>query len=159
MKTYLLERKQWISRSLSETFEFFARAENLGRITPPWLHFRIRSQLPIQMRVDARIDYTIRLAGVPLRWRTRIAAWEPERCFVDVQERGPYALWEHTHLFEPRESGVRMTDRVRYALPLGWLGQAANALAVRSALASIFDYRFQSIQTLLDPNASSARHD
>ena len=150
MKTYLLERKQWISRSLSETFDFFARAENLGRITPPWLHFRIRSQLPIQMRVDARIDYTIRLAGIPLRWRTRIAAWEPERRFVDIQERGPYALWEHTHLFEPRKSGVLMTDRVRYALPLGWLGRATHALAVRAALASIFDYRYQTIRAILD---------
>jgi ligand-binding SRPBCC domain-containing protein len=159
VKTYLLERTQWIARPLSEAFDFFARAENLGRITPPWLHFRIRSQLPIQMRVDARIDYTIRLAGIPLRWRTRIAAWEPERRFVDIQERGPYALWEHTHLFEPRESGVLMTDQVRYALPLGWLGRAANALAVRSALASIFDYRFQTIQALLGPTASVDRHD
>jgi len=159
VKTYLLERTQWIARPLSETFDFFARAENLGRITPPWLHFRIRSQLPIQMRVDARIDYTIRLAGIPLRWRTRIAAWEPERRFVDIQERGPYALWEHTHLFEPGESGVLMTDQVRYALPLGWLGRAANTLAVRAALASIFDYRFQTIQALLDPTASVDRHD
>lgn len=159
MKTYLLEREQSISRSLSETFDFFAQAENLGRITPPWLHFRIRSQLPIQMRVDARIDYTIRLAGVPLHWRTRITAWEPERSFVDIQERGPYALWEHTHLFEPRESGVLMTDRVRYALPLGWLGQAANALAVRSALTAIFDYRFQCIQSLLDKSAPGHGHD
>ena len=159
MKTYLLERKQWISRSLSETFDFFARAENLGRITPPWLHFRIRSQLPIQMRVGARIDYTIRLAGIPLRWRTRIAAWEPERRFVDVQERGPYALWEHTHLFEPRKSGVLMTDSVRYALPLGWLGRITNAVAVRFALASIFDYRFQTIRALLDSNASVDRDD
>ena len=159
MKIYHLEREQWISRSLSETFDFFAQAENLGRITPPWLHFRIRSRLPIQMRVDARIDYTIRLAGVPLHWRTRIAAWEPERSFVDVQERGPYALWEHTHLFEPQESGVLMTDRVRYALPLGWLGQAAHAIAVRSALATIFDYRFQCIQTLLDKSAPGHGHD
>ncbi|MBW2495271.1 MAG: SRPBCC family protein [Deltaproteobacteria bacterium] len=159
MKTYLLERTQRIARSRAEVFDFFARAENLGRITPPWLHFRIRSALPIQMRVDARIDYTIRLAGVPLRWRTRITAWEPERRFVDVQERGPYALWEHTHLFEPRESGVLMTDRVRYALPLGWLGRATCALAVRSALASIFDYRYQSIRAILEESPRGGADD
>jgi len=150
VKTYLLEREQWIERPLAETFAFFARAENLGRITPPWLHFRIRSPLPIQMRVGARIDYTIRLGGVPLRWRTRIVAWEPERHFVDVQERGPYALWEHTHAFEARASGVRMTDRVRYALPFGPLGRAAHAIAVRAALTRIFDYRFERVRALLD---------
>jgi ligand-binding SRPBCC domain-containing protein len=159
VKTYLLERNQLISRPLSETFNFFARAENLERITPPWLHFRIRSQLPIEMRVDAKIDYTIRLAGVPLSWRTRITTWAPERCFIDVQERGPYSLWEHAHFFTPHGSVVLMTDRIRYGLPFGLLGRAANAVAVRSALAAIFDYRFQRIQTLLAKGASINRHD
>jgi ligand-binding SRPBCC domain-containing protein len=156
VRIYLLEREQRIAQPLAKVFDFFARAENLGRITPAWLHFGIRSALPIQMRVDARIDYTIRLAGVPLRWRTRIAVWEPERRFVDVQERGPYALWEHTHLFAPQDTGVLMTDRVRYGLPLGCLGRTAHALAVRAALAAIFDYRHASIETLL---AASHAHD
>ena len=149
MKTYLLEREQWIPRPLPEVFEFFSRAENLGRITPAWLHFRIRSPLPIPMREGAPIEYTIRLAGLPLRWRTRITLWQPQTRFVDEQESGPYALWRHTHDFEPLGAGVLMTDHVRYALPLGALGQLAHALAVRAALAAIFDHRFRCIRELL----------
>jgi ligand-binding SRPBCC domain-containing protein len=149
VKTYLLEREQWIPRALPVVFDFFSRAENLGRITPPWLHFRFRTPLPVEMRVGARIEYTLHLVGVPLRWCTRIAVWEPERRFVDEQERGPYALWEHSHLFEPTGPGVLMTDRVRYALPLGRLGRVAHALAVRAALAAIFDFRFRQVRTLL----------
>jgi len=158
VKTYLLEREQHIARPLAEVFDFFARVENLGRITPPWLHFRIHSPLPIQIRVGTQIDYTIRLAGVPLRWRTRIVVWEPERRFVDLQERGPYALWEHAHEFAPRGAGVKMTDRVRYALPLGWLGRAAHAVAVRRALAAIFDYRAARIDALLAAHDTSDGH-
>jgi len=153
VKTYLLEREQWIPQALSDVFDFFSRAENLGRITPPWVQFRFDTPLPIEMRLGARIDYTIRLAGVPMRWRTRVSVWEPERCFVDVQQRGPYALWEHTHRFTAHDGGVLMADRVRYALPLGPLGRAAHALAVRAALAAIFDYRFQRIRQLLAPAA------
>jgi ligand-binding SRPBCC domain-containing protein len=149
MKTYSLHREQWIPRPLSTVFDFFARAENLGQITPPWLNFRIHTPLPLEMRVGARIDYTIRLAGLPLRWRTRIVAWEPQRHFVDVQERGPYALWEHTHEFCAHGAGVLVTDRVRYALPCGALGRAAHAFAVRAALAAIFDFRFDRIRALL----------
>jgi ligand-binding SRPBCC domain-containing protein len=159
VKIYLLERDQLIPRPLSETFDFFARAENLEKITPPWLNFRICSQLPIEMCVGAKIDYTIRLAGVPLSWQTRITTWAPERCFIDVQEHGPYSLWEHTHFFTPNESSVLMTDRVRYALPLGFLGRAVNAVAVRSALAAIFDYRFQCIKILLAKDESISEHD
>lgn len=147
-RVHLLERQQWIARPLSLVFDFFARAENLERITPPWLHFRIQTPTPIPMRAGARIDYRIRLAGMPMQWRTRIDAWEPGERFVDFQERGPYRLWEHSHRFEPLSGGVLMTDRVRYALPLGPLGGMAHALAVRGALAAIFDHRFACIRDL-----------
>lgn len=153
MKVYVLEREQWLARPLSRVFDFFSRAENLGPITPAWLHFRIRTPLPIEMRPGARIDYTIRLAGVPLRWRTCITHWEPCRSFVDVQERGPYALWEHAHTFSEQAGGVLVRDRVRYALPAGALGRLAHALAVRAALAAIFDFRYLRVRELLGDGA------
>ena len=97
------------------------------------------------MRSGALIEYRIRLAGVPVSWRTCITTWDVPHGFVDEQQRGPYALWHHTHTFRPMAGGVLMGDRVRYALPLGPLGRVANALAVRSALAAIFDYRYRRI--------------
>ena len=30
-------------------------------------------------------------------------AWEPPLRFVDIQEKGPYSLWEHTRLFVRRD--------------------------------------------------------
>jgi ligand-binding SRPBCC domain-containing protein len=152
VKTHRLEREQWIPHPLPRVFDFFSRAENLGELTPAWLHFRIRTPLPIDMVEGARIEYTIRLAGLPLRWRTRIASWQPPTGFVDEQESGPYALWRHTHRLEPLGDGVLMTDHVLYALPFGPLGRIAHALAVRAALAAIFDYRFQRIRELLPPD-------
>lgn len=146
MRTHRLERQQWIDRPIEVVFDFFSRAENLGRITPPWMHFDLRSATPIEMRAGTRIDYRIRLAGIPMRWRTRIDAWEPGVRFVDVQEKGPYRLWEHVHEFASRGGGVLMTDRVDYALPLGALGELVHALAVRATLGAIFDYRFLRIR-------------
>lgn len=154
VRVYELLREQWVPRPLSEVFDFFSRAENLGRITPPWVHFRIRSPVPIEMHEGALIDYTIRLAGLPLRWRTRVSHWEPEKRFVDEQLRGPYALWQHAHGFVQHDGGVLVTDRVRYALPMGPLGRLAHALAVRSALSAIFDHRFRSIRDLLGGSPS-----
>lgn len=148
MSEYLLEREQWISASPGEVFGFFADARNLEVITPPWLGFRIQTPLPIEMAKDRRIEYTIRLAGVPLRWLTRIVCWDPPNRFVDVQERGPYAAWEHTHLFRELGSGVLMTDLVRYRLPMGLLGAGIHRLVVRASLDSIFDYRFQRVREI-----------
>lgn len=146
MKLHVLEREQLIPASLERVVGFFADAANLDAITPPWLRFRIITPLPIEMRSDARIEYQLRLVGVPVRWRTRIAKWDPPYGFVDTQERGPYALWEHSHHFRACDGGVWMADVVRYALPLGPLGGAAHALGVRAALAAIFDYRFARIR-------------
>ncbi|NNL66421.1 MAG: SRPBCC family protein [Myxococcales bacterium] len=150
MKVYVLEREQLVRAPADAVFEFFADAGNLQTITPPWLGFEFVTPMPIEMKVDARIEYRLKLAGVPLRWRTRISRWEPGRGFVDEQERGPYALWEHTHRFEVTDRGVWVSDRVRYALPLGPLGRIAHALAVHSALHRIFDFRFQRTRELLE---------
>lgn len=140
MKEYVLERRTWIGRPLAEVFEFFSAAENLARITPPALAFRIRSALPIEMRVGAVIEYTIRPFGLPVRWQTEITRWEPPHAFQDRQRAGPYAKWVHTHTFRPEDGGTAMEDRVVYALPLGVLGRIGHPL-VRRKLGEIFDFR------------------
>jgi ligand-binding SRPBCC domain-containing protein len=148
VREYRLERQQWIAAAPDRVFRFFSDAANLETITPTWLGFRIATPLPISMRVGTTIEYRLRLAGLPVRWRTRIARWDPPEGFVDLQERGPYALWEHQHRFRPLGGGVLMTDRVRYGLPLGPLGTLAHTLAVRAALAAIFDHRYRRVREL-----------
>ena len=148
MKVHELRREQWMPAPLGAVFGFFSDARNLQRITPPWLGFRILTAEPIEIAAGTRIDYALRLAGIPLRWRTRIADWKPGDRFTDVQERGPYQLWEHEHRFRPLGGGVLMTDVVRYALPWGPVGGVAHALGVRAALAAIFDYRAREIRRI-----------
>ena len=138
---YRLEREQLISRPVAEVFAFFADAANLEAITPDFLHFRIVTPLPIEMRAGAQIDYSLALFGVPLRWRTRITDYEPPVGFVDEQEKGPYALWRHRHDFEAVGTATRMRDTVDYRLPFGPLGTLAHALWIRRMLARIFDHR------------------
>ena len=51
-------------------------------------------------RLEALELNSLRLFGVPMRWRTRIDEWTPETRFVDVQLSGPYRSWHHTHTLE-----------------------------------------------------------
>ena len=96
---------------------------------------------PIAMAAGTRIEYALRLHGVPVRWVTRIEAWEPGRRFVDRQLSGPYARWVHEHAFEPVAGGTRVRDRVDYALPLDPLSRPLHRLVVRPDLKRIFAYR------------------
>ena len=126
-------------------FPFFADAHNLERITPPLLRFEVLTPRPIPMKAGALIDYRLRVRGVPIRWRTRIAAWRPEEMFVDEQVRGPYRLWRHTHTFEDERGGTRCRDRVEYA----YLGDfLVHRWLVKRDVENIFVYRAAALKDL-----------
>ncbi len=143
---HTLVRRQRLELPIEQAFEFYAQARNLEAITPPWLGFRVTTPGEIEMREGALIEYRLALHRIPVRWRTRIEAWEPPVRFIDAQLRGPYALWVHTHTFEADGTdAVLIADHVRYALPFGPLGTLAHAAFVRRDLERIFDYRAQAV--------------
>ena len=147
---YRLETTLWLPLPPGDVFAFFADARNLERITPSFLAFRILTDGDIAMRAGALIDYRIGLRGIPMTWRTEIAVWDPPRCFVDVQRRGPYRLWEHTHTFVEADGGTLVTDIVRYALPVpGFLAGLINRLVVQPDLRRIFTYRHGALEKAL----------
>ncbi len=149
-RVHVLARSQRLAVPVERAFAFYGEARNLEAITPPWLAFRVTTPGAIEMRAGALIDYRLKLHGVPVRWRTRIERWDPPGSFVDVQLRGPYALWEHTHSFHrDGDDAVVIGDYVRYALPLGLLGELAHALFVQRDLQRIFDHRTLAVAELL----------
>jgi ligand-binding SRPBCC domain-containing protein len=142
---YSLDRTQRIETPVEAVFAFFSDPGNLARITPPWLSFRIHGEMPRPLAQGSRIEYRIRWTIFRMRWVTRITRWRPTEEFQDVQEKGPYKAWIHTHRFTPSGTGVIMEDHVEYALPFGVLGRLVHALRVRRQLEQIFDYRRQAI--------------
>jgi len=147
---FRLQTEQHLARSREEVFAFFADAHNLERVTPPWLHFRILTPPPIEMRAGLLIDYRLRLRGVPLRWRSEITAWEPPHRFVDEQRSGPYLSWVHEHTFAEAGAGTLVRDRVDYGVPGG---ATVNRLFVAPDLRKIFTYRQERMAGLLAPSA------
>lgn len=138
MRVFTLDTSHWLPRQPDEVFDFYADAFNLERLTPPWLRFEVVTLPPITMQAGVEIDYRLRLHGLPMKWRSRITAWEPPHHFVDEQMRGPYRRWVHEHTFTSSEGGTLVRDQVQYAMLGGWL---ADRLLVRRDLRQIFDYR------------------
>lgn len=150
MKVHVLHREQILpGLSPPEVFPFFADARNLEAITPPLLRFGLRTPGPIAMGTGTFLQYRLRLRGVPVQWRTLIQDWEPPHRFVDVQVRGPYALWHHTHTFAAVPEGTLMTDTVRYAIGFGPLGELARRAVVDRDLEAIFDFRAERVPLLV----------
>lgn len=133
-----IEAGLWLPRPIDEVFAFFSEADNLERITPPWLSFRIATPGPIVMQVGTVIDYALKIRGVPVRWRSEITEWGPPYAFTDEQRRGPYRSWVHRHSFAEADGGTRVTDRVAYRV---WGGRLFDRLFVRRDVERIFRFR------------------
>ena len=141
MKVYSLHYKQIVNRPLDDVFDFFSNPENLSKITPKKLDFNIMTPSPIKMINGQLIDYTIRLFGIRIHWRTLITDYNPPNSFIDQQIKGPYLLWHHEHLFKEVEDGVEIVDIIHYTIPLGIIGRFLHWAWIKKDLENIFSYR------------------
>ena len=136
MKRYQTE--MWVDAPIDKVFEFFSDPANLEQITPPWLNFKMMTHQPPSIGVGTIIDYRLRLRRIPISWQSEITEWNPPYRFVDVQNKGPYRHWAHTHEFETKNGGTLVKDTVDYKVPGGCI---VDKLLVRRDLAHIFEYR------------------
>jgi len=141
MSKHTIRREIWLPHSREEVFEFFSAARNLEQITPPLLQFQVLTPEPIPMGEGTLIDYRLKVHGLPMKWRTKITRWNPPYQFADIQLKGPYKVWDHTHTFLEEDGGTRMIDEVTYELPFGPLGDIVHTLMVRRDVEEIFRYR------------------
>ncbi|HEX9792699.1 MAG TPA: SRPBCC family protein [Planctomycetota bacterium] len=148
MTSHHLSTRCEVPRSLVEGFPFFADARNLDQITPSWLDFKVLTPEPIEMAVGTLIDYRLKVRGVPIRWRSRISAWEPPHRFVDEQVKGPYRHWHHEHLFEACAGGTLIRDEVDYAVHGGWFEPLIHKLFVKGDVERIFAHRGKALAAI-----------
>jgi ligand-binding SRPBCC domain-containing protein len=150
MADYIVESRMWLPKPRAEVFAFFADPANLVRVASPSLGLRLLGPPPV-MTAGATFDLQLRWLGIPLRWRAFVREYDPPVRFLDVQLNGPYARWEHRHIFLSEADGTTVEDRIVYRLPLGALGKLAHALFVHRQLEAMWNYRRRKISELLAP--------
>jgi len=149
LKAQKLERIQFMNVTAEKAWDFFSSPMNLAEITPPWLDFRVMSEVPEKMYEGMMVQYKVHpLAGLPIWWVTEITHVNEPYFFVDEQRKGPYTLWHHEHHFKEQDGGVLMTDIVHYILPLSAISQPFIGWYVARKLDAIFDYRANMLKHL-----------
>jgi ligand-binding SRPBCC domain-containing protein len=141
MRDRVFTTEQLVPVPIDAAFSFFSEPRNLEKITPPWLRFSIVGSSTERVEEGSELTYRLRVHGLPVTWHSRIDEWRPNERFVDVQLKGPYAKWHHTHSFHDRGAATLIRDRVLYRLPLGRLGHWIGGRFVASDIRKIFEYR------------------
>ncbi|QEF98397.1 Epimerase family protein [Stieleria maiorica] len=123
---------------VEEAFAYHERRGALDRLIPPWKNVTVESS-DGSLKRDSVVVLKLKSGPAAIRWVAQHTEYDPPKCFVDVQRRGPFAHWEHRHQFDAAASaGSVLRDSISYKLPLGgFLG----ASIVRKELETMFAYR------------------
>lgn len=149
MKPFTLERNQALPITQEQAWDFFSNPDNLVKITPPDMDFRITSPPWNDTYAGQIITYSVRpLLGISVSWTTEITHVEKPHFFVDEQRFGPYRFWHHQHRFREVSGGVEMQDLVHYLLHHDQLARLINRLIVAPRLRKIFDYRSRKLKEI-----------
>lgn len=128
-------------------FQWHRRPGAFERLAPPWESIRVIDRQG-GIENGARLTIEISKFGFPVQWTAVHQDFIENQLFCDVQEKGPFKYWKHTHQFEPTENGSRLIDRVEYELLGGALGSFMGGGITQNMLERMF--RFRHKRTLND---------
>lgn len=145
-----LEKSVLINCPVKKAFEFHSDTNNLIKITPDFIKVDIL-KIDLPLKKDSTIILSIRQFGIlKTKWRIRISDFEPYNLITDTQEEGPFSKWIHSHCFEDMRGKTLMTDKIKYELPFGILGKAANSFLIKRIIEKQFIFRHKTTKELLE---------
>ncbi len=137
-----------VAASAETLFDFHSDPHNLTKVMPPTLTLvSLQTEGPAQ---EGRlIELHCRDWGViPLRWLCRWKTVQRPHLLVDEIVKGPFALFEHQHRFEPLSPNkCLMSDTVTYQWGRSWWGRLVSETAVRFYLTLLFKFRHYRTRT------------
>jgi uncharacterized protein (TIGR01777 family) len=136
----VFERSRVFDTDRQTLFGYHAAPGALQRLIPPWERVEIAEQ-GTSLDVGTQVVLRQFLCGVPLKWIAQHTQLDAPTHFQDMQLNGPFARWQHDHIFESiSENTSRLIDRVNYALPLGPAGRIAGGFIAKK-IGAMFRYR------------------
>ena len=123
--------------------QLFSWHENPGafeRLTPPFDPVTIKKR---KGGIDGgEVHIQMNLGPVPLTWVAKHHDYIKNKQFLDQQVSGPFASWEHQHLFEKIDAkSSKLIDEIDYKLPFGTLGNVFGGAFTRQKIDQMFAYR------------------
>lgn len=145
-----LKKTQNIILSVKEAWEFFSQPDNLAKITPSHMNFKILARSDAgEMYPGMITTYKLSpLFDLKVNWATEIAQIKEHKYFIDNQIQGPYKIWHHEHHFKEIENGTEVRDVLFYEVRFGIIGQILHRLFIRKRIEDIFNYREEKIKEL-----------
>ena len=123
--------------------QLFSWHENPGafeRLTPPFEPVKVKKR---KGGIDGgEVHLQMNLGPIPLPWVARHHDYIKNKQFLDEQVSGPFASWNHAHLFEKIDAkSSKLIDKIDYKLPFGTVGKTFGGAFADQKIKQMFAYR------------------
>ncbi len=143
--TTVVSREVILPAAPERVFDFCLSVEGYSAIMP----YRVDmiGYSADQLEEQMAIAFRVRFKNVfPVRWIAYLEKLDRPNVFVDLQTRGMFRYFRHTHTFEPYGPGTRYRDHVEFATHFG---RFVDRALMRRELDRVFVHRQQRMFELL----------
>ncbi|WP_187351854.1 SRPBCC family protein [Allosaccharopolyspora coralli] len=143
--TTTVRREVVLAASPEEVFDFCLSVDGYSFIMP--YRVDVIGYSSAQLEAKMAIAFRVRFKHVfPVRWVAYLEEMDRPHRFVDLQTRGLFRYFRHTHVCEPHADGTRYRDQVEFAT--GW-GRWVDSVLMRRELQQLFTHRQNRMSALL----------
>lgn len=88
--------------------------------------------------------------GLPQRHETLVTRYERPEFFQDTMQRGRFKRFQHDHNFIEIDGQTLLTDKLRFSLPMGWLGKKLAKHVVVPYIARLVRHRLELLKQVAE---------
>lgn len=142
--------------SAEALFAWHGRPGAFERLTPAFMPAEVRARSG-GITDGSRVTLAVPVGPLTTTWEIEHEGYVAGREFRDVQRRGPFAHWTHTHRMEPQgvDSSV-LDDQIEYALPAPPFGDLLAGHFTRERLERLMRWRHALTRLDLERHAEFA---
>src|SRR5436190_102592 len=114
MPNHAFIRRSRLPASAAEVFAWHERHGAFERLTPTWERVQVVRQAG-GIHNGGRATLRTMVGPVGVAWELEHVDFQQDRQFRDVQLRGPFKSWVHTHTVTPESADAcTLEDRIEY---------------------------------------------
>ncbi|MCP3871775.1 MAG: TIGR01777 family protein [Desulfobacteraceae bacterium] len=150
-------KKTKINVAVEKLFSWHARNGAISRLTPPWAPLKMIWRKGEGIKKGVKVRFQIRVFNIPMIWEAEHIDYNENKEFKDIQIKGPFSKWEHTHRFlKDGEQSSIMEDTVEFKLPFGFLSRPFYGFA-KKEFDRMFSYRHKVLKYDLEHHANNGK--
>lgn len=126
--------------NVHELYNWHSRSGALERLIPPWENTTVVRRKG-GLDPGGEVELRMHAGPFPFRWIAHHVENNPGKSFRDIQHKGPFSSWSHTHTFKDAGNKAILEDDIEYSLPFHSLIPTFVKRHVDTTLQRTFEHR------------------